>query len=147
MESKERGISVLMLPWLGHSHVSSYLQLGKRLAKRGFSVTLCSTQVNLTSVKQTLEHLIQVIREEKSTVQAGSGSIGLSACIQLYQRIVELQASTPVWFHVTSTSKVSTSTGTIPSSIATTKSSLSVRASSSSCCVSFSCGCHLSRLG
>ncbi|KAL8158312.1 UDP-glucosyltransferase 29-like [Apium graveolens] len=54
MESKDRGMTVLMLPWLGHSHVSSYLQLGKRLARRGVSVYLCSTPVNLTSVKKTL---------------------------------------------------------------------------------------------
>ncbi|KAL1802044.1 hypothetical protein ACET3Z_030691 [Daucus carota] len=54
MESKGRGMTVLMLPWLGHSHVSSYLQLGKRLARRGVSVYLGSTPVNLNSVKKTL---------------------------------------------------------------------------------------------
>ena len=54
MESKGRGMTVLMLPWLGHSHVSSYLQLGKRLARRGVSIYLCSTPVNLKSVQQAL---------------------------------------------------------------------------------------------
>ncbi|WOH07146.1 hypothetical protein DCAR_0626575 [Daucus carota subsp. sativus] len=53
-ESKGRGITVLMLPWLGYSHVSSYLELGKRLTKRGVSVHLCSTPVNLASVKKAL---------------------------------------------------------------------------------------------
>ncbi|XP_017225759.2 UDP-glucosyltransferase 29 [Daucus carota subsp. sativus] len=47
-------MTVLMLPWLGHSHVSSYLQLGKRLARRGVSIYLCSTPVNLKSVQQAL---------------------------------------------------------------------------------------------
>lgn len=47
-------MTVLMLPWLGHSHVSSYLQLGKRLARRGLSVYLCSTPVNLNSLKKAL---------------------------------------------------------------------------------------------
>ncbi|WOG99266.1 hypothetical protein DCAR_0518614 [Daucus carota subsp. sativus] len=56
MESKGRGMTVLMFPWLGHSHVSSYLQLGKRLARRGVSVHLCSTPVNLNSVKKTLDN-------------------------------------------------------------------------------------------
>ncbi|KAK1352575.1 Glycosyltransferase [Heracleum sosnowskyi] len=54
MERKEGGITVLMFPWLGHGHISPYLELGKRLARRGFSIYLCSTPVNLTSIKQTL---------------------------------------------------------------------------------------------
>ncbi|KAL8156041.1 hypothetical protein AgCh_001207 [Apium graveolens] len=43
-----------MLPWLGHGHITPFLELGKRLARKGLSIYLCSTPANFTSVKQTL---------------------------------------------------------------------------------------------
>ncbi|XP_078434501.1 beta-D-glucosyl crocetin beta-1,6-glucosyltransferase-like [Wolffia australiana] len=42
---------LLMLPWLAHGHLSPFLELGKRLSRRGFRVHLCSTPANLSSVK------------------------------------------------------------------------------------------------
>ncbi|KAK1402385.1 Glycosyltransferase [Heracleum sosnowskyi] len=56
MGNRETGITVLMLPWLGHGHISPFLELGKRFARKGLSIYLCSTPVNLRSVKQTLEN-------------------------------------------------------------------------------------------
>ncbi|EEF39339.1 glucosyl/glucuronosyl transferases, putative [Ricinus communis] len=46
--------SVLMFPWLAHGHISPFLELAKKLAKRNFYVYLCSTPVNLDSIKQNL---------------------------------------------------------------------------------------------
>ncbi|CAA7397091.1 unnamed protein product [Spirodela intermedia] len=45
------GLSVLMLPWLAHGHISPFLELGRRLSSRGFRVHLCSTPANLASVR------------------------------------------------------------------------------------------------
>ncbi|MQL76842.1 hypothetical protein Taro_009234 [Colocasia esculenta] len=47
-------LSVLLLPWLAHGHISPFLELGKRLFRRGFRVYLCSTPANLASVRHQL---------------------------------------------------------------------------------------------
>ena len=44
-------ITVLVLPWLAHGHISPYLELAKRLVNRNFHVYFCSTPANLISVK------------------------------------------------------------------------------------------------
>ncbi|PON44778.1 UDP-glucuronosyl/UDP-glucosyltransferase [Trema orientale] len=49
--SNDKIISVLMLPWLAHGHISPYLELAKRLAHRNLHVYFCSTPANLVSVK------------------------------------------------------------------------------------------------
>ncbi|KAJ4840816.1 hypothetical protein Tsubulata_936275 [Turnera subulata] len=45
---------VLMFPWLGHAHVSPFLELAKKLSKRNFYVYFCSTPVILDPIKQNL---------------------------------------------------------------------------------------------
>ncbi|KAF3639654.1 Cyanidin-3-O-glucoside 2-O-glucuronosyltransferase [Capsicum annuum] len=52
METKKNTISVLMLPWLAHGHISPFLELAKKLANRNFHIYLCSTPVNLSSIKK-----------------------------------------------------------------------------------------------
>ncbi|KAK3408863.1 hypothetical protein EUGRSUZ_J01013 [Eucalyptus grandis] len=47
----QRPIKVLMLPWLAHGHISPFLELAKRLSTRNFHIHLCSTPVNLSSIK------------------------------------------------------------------------------------------------
>ncbi|CAI9095210.1 OLC1v1031097C2 [Oldenlandia corymbosa var. corymbosa] len=47
-------IKVLMLPWLGHGHISPYLELAKRLSIRNFHIYFCSTPINLKSIKEKL---------------------------------------------------------------------------------------------
>ncbi|KAL1827971.1 hypothetical protein ACET3Z_006383 [Daucus carota] len=44
-------LSVLMLPWLAHGHISPCLDLAKKLSTRNFNIFLCSTPINLESVK------------------------------------------------------------------------------------------------
>lgn len=44
-------ITILMLPWLAHGHISPYLELAKRLAHQNLHVYFCSTPANLVSVK------------------------------------------------------------------------------------------------
>ncbi|KAF8008991.1 hypothetical protein BT93_J0087 [Corymbia citriodora subsp. variegata] len=51
MGSMQAPIKVLMLPWLAHGHISPYLELAKRLSMRNFHIYLCSTPVNLSSIK------------------------------------------------------------------------------------------------
>lgn len=53
MDSNSK-ISVLMFPWLGHGHISPFLELAKILVKRNFTIYLCSTPANLGSVRQKL---------------------------------------------------------------------------------------------
>ncbi|GAV83744.1 LOW QUALITY PROTEIN: UDPGT domain-containing protein, partial [Cephalotus follicularis] len=46
--------SVLMLPWLAHGHLSPFLELAKRLNNRNFHIYLCSTPINLNSIRENL---------------------------------------------------------------------------------------------
>lgn len=43
-----------MLPWLAHGHISPFIELAKALTKRNFYIYVCSTPVNLSSLKQNL---------------------------------------------------------------------------------------------
>ncbi|KAF3434276.1 hypothetical protein FNV43_RR25379 [Rhamnella rubrinervis] len=46
--------SILMLPWLPHVHVSSYLELAKKFSDKNFDVYFCSTPVTLKQVRESL---------------------------------------------------------------------------------------------
>lgn len=46
---------ILMFPWLAHGHVFPFLELAKKLSSRNFHVHLCSTPINLDSIKNHLE--------------------------------------------------------------------------------------------
>ncbi|KAL8155464.1 UDP-glucosyltransferase 29-like [Apium graveolens] len=62
--TKQKKLSVLMFPWLGHGHICPYLELGKKLAQRNFTIYLCSTPVNLESIRKMVgfdESSIQLI--------------------------------------------------------------------------------------
>ncbi|KAG5533961.1 hypothetical protein RHGRI_027974 [Rhododendron griersonianum] len=54
MDSKQSTITVIMFPWLAHGHISPFLELAKKLSTRNFKIYLCSTPVNLTSIKSKL---------------------------------------------------------------------------------------------
>ncbi|CAL5340420.1 unnamed protein product [Camellia sinensis] len=54
MEEKQSTISIFMFPWLAHGHISPYLELAKKPSTRNFKIYLCSTPVNLTSIKRKL---------------------------------------------------------------------------------------------
>ncbi|KAI3756372.1 hypothetical protein L1987_56192 [Smallanthus sonchifolius] len=46
--------TVLMFPWLGHGHISPFLELAKKLSNTNlFNIHLCSTPANLDSVNKT----------------------------------------------------------------------------------------------
>ncbi|KAI7741709.1 hypothetical protein M8C21_026509 [Ambrosia artemisiifolia] len=48
--------TILMFPWLGHGHISPFLELAKKLSNTNlFNIYLCSTPANLNSVKKTLK--------------------------------------------------------------------------------------------
>ena len=47
-------ISVVMLPWLAHGHISPFLELAKKLSRRNFYIYFCSTPVNLGCIKGKL---------------------------------------------------------------------------------------------
>ncbi|KAL0348718.1 UNVERIFIED_CONTAM: UDP-glucosyltransferase 29 [Sesamum angustifolium] len=51
MEKKETKFRVLMFPWLAHGHIFPFLELAKRLSRGNFSIYLCSTAVNLDSIR------------------------------------------------------------------------------------------------
>ncbi|KAM3200954.1 UDP-glucosyltransferase 29 [Capsicum annuum] len=54
MESKKNTLSVLMLPWLAHGHISPFLELAKKLTNRNFHIYMCSTPINLSSIKKNI---------------------------------------------------------------------------------------------
>ncbi|KAI3899029.1 hypothetical protein MKW92_017751 [Papaver armeniacum] len=53
-EHNVRRIRVILFPWLAHGHISPFLELAKRLAQRNFYTYLCSTPINLSSIKDQL---------------------------------------------------------------------------------------------
>ncbi|XP_055817124.1 UDP-glucosyltransferase 29-like [Solanum dulcamara] len=54
MEDKKNTISILMLPWLAHGHISPFLELAKKLTNRNFHIYMCSTPINLSSIKKNV---------------------------------------------------------------------------------------------
>ncbi|KAG5574909.1 hypothetical protein H5410_055043 [Solanum commersonii] len=54
MGAKKNTISILMLPWLAHGHISPFLELAKKLTNRNFHIYLCSTPINLSSIKKNV---------------------------------------------------------------------------------------------
>lgn len=64
-------VTILMFPWLAHGHISPFLELAKKLAKRNFSIQFCSTPNNLNFIKEKLaaadqterfSHSIQLVK-------------------------------------------------------------------------------------
>ena len=51
MEGDNGRLSIVMLPYVAHGHISPFLELAKHLAKRRFEIYLCSTPINLASIK------------------------------------------------------------------------------------------------
>lgn len=57
MESENGRLSVLMLPNLAYGHICPFLELAKQLTKRSFDIYICSTPINLASIKNRVhEH-------------------------------------------------------------------------------------------
>ncbi|XP_047958479.1 UDP-glucosyltransferase 29-like [Salvia hispanica] len=56
MDAKQGELRVLMFPWLAHGHVFPFLELAKGLTKKHFHVYLCSTSINLDSVRNSLNN-------------------------------------------------------------------------------------------
>lgn len=54
MERENQRFKILMFPWLAHGHLFPYFELSKRLSQKHnhhFTIYLCSTKVNLNSIK------------------------------------------------------------------------------------------------
>ncbi|KAL5802923.1 hypothetical protein ACOSQ4_031228 [Xanthoceras sorbifolium] len=52
MESKqEKAMSIVMLPYLAHGHVSPFYEIAKKLSNKGFHFYLCSTPVCLEPIR------------------------------------------------------------------------------------------------
>ncbi|CAK9165851.1 unnamed protein product [Ilex paraguariensis] len=56
MGTPQASLNVLMFPWLAHGHISPFLELAKKLAHKNFHVSLCSTPINLSSIKEKITH-------------------------------------------------------------------------------------------
>ncbi|KAM7526806.1 hypothetical protein LguiA_016708 [Lonicera macranthoides] len=54
MDKRVGNTSMVMLPWLAHGHISPFLELAKKLTHRNFIIYLCSTPINLNSIKNTI---------------------------------------------------------------------------------------------
>ena len=54
MDARHNTISVLMLLWLAHGHISPFLELAEKLTTRNFHIYFCSTPINLGPIKQKL---------------------------------------------------------------------------------------------
>ncbi|XP_058204980.1 UDP-glucosyltransferase 29-like [Rhododendron vialii] len=49
-----RRMNVVMVPWLAYGHISPFLELAKNLVDKNFYMYICSTTINLNSIKQKL---------------------------------------------------------------------------------------------
>ena len=49
MDATQSRLSILMLPWLAHAHISPFLEPSKKLTERNFHIYFCSTPINLDS--------------------------------------------------------------------------------------------------
>ncbi|XP_057475732.1 UDP-glucosyltransferase 29-like [Actinidia eriantha] len=47
-------MKALMLPWLAYGHISPFLELAKKLTTKNFDIYLCSTPINLNSIKNRI---------------------------------------------------------------------------------------------
>ncbi|KAE8038761.1 hypothetical protein FH972_011237 [Carpinus fangiana] len=61
MEARHGSISVLMLPWIAHGHISPFLELAKKLTRRNFHIFFCSTPINLQKLPQKYSLSIQFV--------------------------------------------------------------------------------------
>ncbi|PIN03969.1 UDP-glucuronosyl and UDP-glucosyl transferase [Handroanthus impetiginosus] len=52
-EKNNLSFKILMLPWLAHGRIFPFLKLAKSLSRRNFIVYLCSTSINLDSIKNS----------------------------------------------------------------------------------------------
>ncbi|EPS71335.1 hypothetical protein M569_03424 [Genlisea aurea] len=52
---------ILLFPWLAHGHVSPFFQLAERLSKRNFKTYVCSTPVNLASIRLPADSSVQLV--------------------------------------------------------------------------------------
>ncbi|KAK4756099.1 hypothetical protein SAY87_009856 [Trapa incisa] len=50
----KKRMSILMLPWLAHGHISPFLELSERLSERDITIYFCSTAVNLDTIRDRL---------------------------------------------------------------------------------------------
>lgn len=55
MEGENSRMSIVMLPFLAHGHISPFVELAKQLTKRSFNIHLCSTPINLASIKNRVD--------------------------------------------------------------------------------------------
>ncbi|CAA3032679.1 beta-D-glucosyl crocetin beta-1,6-glucosyltransferase-like [Olea europaea subsp. europaea] len=65
MGSENSGLKVFMFPWLAYGHISPFLELAKRFSERNLDTYICSTPVNLNSIKTKIpekySHSIQLV--------------------------------------------------------------------------------------
>ncbi|KAL3838246.1 hypothetical protein ACJIZ3_022837 [Penstemon smallii] len=54
MDSEEQSFKILLFPWLAHGHISPFLQLSKKLSQQNFQIYICSTPINLNSIKNKI---------------------------------------------------------------------------------------------
>ncbi|KAL8486214.1 hypothetical protein ACS0TY_023060 [Phlomoides rotata] len=55
MAVKRTSLRVVMFPWLAHGHIFPFLELAKILSRKNFHIYLCSTPINLDSIKNNLQ--------------------------------------------------------------------------------------------
>ncbi|KAH6808762.1 hypothetical protein C2S51_026545 [Perilla frutescens var. frutescens] len=56
IEKEQSKLRILMFPWLAHGHITPFLELSNRLLTSNyFTIYLCSTAVNLNSIKTSIK--------------------------------------------------------------------------------------------
>ncbi|KAL3648873.1 hypothetical protein CASFOL_005276 [Castilleja foliolosa] len=61
MNKEQSKFKILMFPWLAHGHINPFLEFAKKLPTRNFTTYLCSTRVNLDSIKLNIHESIELV--------------------------------------------------------------------------------------
>lgn len=70
LANRDINIKVVMFPWLGHGHISPFLELAKKLSTNNFQIYICSTPINLNSIKNKIYDGISNIQLIEFTLQS-----------------------------------------------------------------------------
>ncbi|KAK1395131.1 Glycosyltransferase [Heracleum sosnowskyi] len=65
-------MKVVMFPWLGHGHISPFLELAKKLSTKNFQIYICSTPINLNPIKNKIIDCNSSIELIELTLQSSS---------------------------------------------------------------------------
>ncbi|GLJ12730.1 hypothetical protein SUGI_0196660 [Cryptomeria japonica] len=79
----DKQIHIAMFPWLAHGHISPYLELSNRLVHAGLKVSLISTGLNISRIRESADKLVQLVAIPLPAIEGLPGEIENTADLPL----------------------------------------------------------------